>query len=41
MTDYYDVSLGIPAKRNYMEMQKGDMPATWADASFLQQLTGY
>ncbi len=34
-------ALGIPAKRNYMEMQKGDVPATWADASLLQSLTGY
>lgn len=29
------------AVRNYMEMQKGDVPATWADASLLQTLTGY
>jgi UDP-glucuronate 4-epimerase len=36
-----ETSLGIPAKRNYMEMQKGDVPATWADASLLQELTGY
>jgi UDP-glucuronate 4-epimerase len=34
-------SLGRPAIRNYMEMQKGDAPATWADASLLQRLTGY
>ncbi len=34
-------SLGIPAKRNYMEMQKGDVPATWADASLLEALTGF
>jgi len=33
--------LGQPAIRNYMEMQKGDVPATWADATLLQQLTGY
>jgi UDP-glucuronate 4-epimerase len=24
-----------------MEMQPGDVPATWADASLLQKLTGY
>jgi len=24
-----------------MEMQKGDVPATWANASLLQSLTGY
>lgn len=34
-------SLGRKAIRNYMEMQKGDMPATWADAGLLQRLTGY
>ncbi|MDA3887775.1 MAG: GDP-mannose 4,6-dehydratase [Allgaiera sp.] len=33
--------LGKKAKRNYMEMQKGDVPATWADATLLQNLTGY
>jgi len=33
--------LGKKAIRNYMEMQKGDVPATWADASLLQRLTGY
>lgn len=34
-------SLGIKAIRNYMPMQLGDVPATWADASLLEQLTGY
>lgn len=33
--------LGQKAVRNYMEMQKGDVPATWSDASLLQTLTGY
>ena len=33
--------LGIPAQRNLMEMQKGDVPATWADATLLHDLTGY
>jgi UDP-glucuronate 4-epimerase len=32
---------GIKAKRNYMDMQKGDVFATWADASLLRNLTGY
>jgi UDP-glucuronate 4-epimerase len=32
---------GIKAKRNYMEMQKGDVPATWANADLLKRLTGY
>ncbi len=33
--------LGKKAIRNYMDMQPGDVPATWADATLLQQLTGY
>jgi len=33
--------LGIKAKRNYMEMQTGDVPATWANADLLHTLTGY
>lgn len=33
--------LGKKAQRNYMPMQVGDVPATWADASLLQRLTGY
>lgn len=39
--DAIEACLGKPAIRNYMEMQKGDVPATWADASLLQSLTGY
>jgi len=34
-------ALGMKAARNMMEMQKGDVPATWADATLLQELTGY
>ena len=34
-------SLGIKPVINFMEMQKGDVPATYADASLLQNLTGY
>lgn len=33
--------LGKKAIRNYMGMQTGDVPATWADTSLLHQLTGY
>jgi UDP-glucuronate 4-epimerase len=33
--------LGRKAIRNYMPMQMGEVPATWADASLLQALTGY
>ena len=29
------------ATRNYLPMQKGDVPATWANAGLLQNLTGY
>lgn len=32
---------GIQAKKNFMEMQPGDVPATWADATLLKSLTGY
>ncbi|MCR2834411.1 NAD-dependent epimerase/dehydratase family protein [Parerythrobacter lacustris] len=32
---------GIEARRNYMDMQKGDVPATWANADLLKRLTGY
>lgn len=34
-------ALGKPAIRNLMPIQAGDVPATWADASLLQALTGY
>jgi UDP-glucuronate 4-epimerase len=34
-------SLGMKAIRNYMPMQQGDVPATWANASLLENLTGY
>lgn len=33
--------VGTKAVRNYMEMQKGDVPATWANADLLKNLTGY
>jgi UDP-glucuronate 4-epimerase len=36
-----EARLGKKAIRNYMPMQTGDVPATWADASLLAQLTGY
>jgi UDP-glucuronate 4-epimerase len=32
---------GRKAIRNYMDMQPGDVPATWADAALLQSLAGY
>ncbi|EDM71512.1 NAD-dependent epimerase/dehydratase [Roseobacter sp. AzwK-3b] len=39
--DVIEAELGIKANRNYMDMQPGDVPATWANADLLQQLTGY
>ncbi len=39
--DAIEDCLGKKAKRNYMEMQSGDVPATWANAELLQRLTGY
>ncbi len=34
-------ALGQKAQRNLMDMQPGDVPATWADTALLQRLTGY
>ena len=39
--DAIEEELGQKAIRNYMPMQLGDVPATWANASLLQNLTGY
>ncbi|ROT96763.1 NAD-dependent epimerase/dehydratase family protein [Altererythrobacter sp. FM1] len=39
--DAIEECLGKKAIRNYMPMQMGDVPATWADASLLQRLTGF
>ena len=44
LTDFVDAieqATGRTAIRNHMPMQKGDVPATWADASLLKRLTGY
>lgn len=44
LLDFIEVieqELGKTALRNYMPMQPGDVPATWADAALLQRLTGY
>ena len=32
---------GREAVKNFMPMQKGDVPATWANATLLKELTGY
>lgn len=34
-------ALGRTAKKNFMEIQAGDVPATWADTSLLNRLTGF
>ena len=34
-------SIGVKAVKNLMPMQPGDVPATWADTSLLEGLTGY
>jgi UDP-glucuronate 4-epimerase len=39
--DAIEDCLGQKAERNYMGMQIGDVPATWADADLLMKLTGY
>ena len=36
-----ETALGRTARKNFMEMQPGDVPATWADTVLLQRLTGY
>jgi UDP-glucuronate 4-epimerase len=36
-----EAECGRPAIRNYLPIQPGDVPATWADASLLKALTGY
>ena len=39
--DAIETATGRRAIRNYMAMQPGDVPATWADAGLLKRLTGY
>ena len=39
--DAIEEELGQKAIRNYMPMQMGDVPATWANAELLQSLTDY
>lgn len=44
LTDFIQAiedALQIRAERNYMDMQKGDVQATWANAELLKTLTGY
>lgn len=39
--DAIEDCLQIKAERNYMGMQTGDVPATWANTDLLKRLTGY
>jgi UDP-glucuronate 4-epimerase len=44
MHDYIDTleeALGKKAQRNNLDMQKGDVPRTFASAELLEKLTGY
>ncbi len=44
LTDFIEAveeAIGLDAKRNFMPVQAGDVPVTWADASLLRSLTGY
>ena len=34
-------AIGKTAKKNFMELQAGDVPATWADTTLLRKLTGF
>ena len=39
--DAIEKEVGKPAIRNFMDMQPGDVPATWANTTLLNRLTGY
>ncbi|TYC85087.1 NAD-dependent epimerase/dehydratase family protein [Novosphingobium sp. BW1] len=44
LTDFIEAieqAVGTKAERNLMPMQAGDVPATWANAELLKNLTGY
>jgi UDP-glucuronate 4-epimerase len=36
-----EAACGRRAVKNFLPLQPGDVPATWADASLLRSLTGY
>ncbi|MEL6510431.1 MAG: SDR family NAD(P)-dependent oxidoreductase [Pseudomonadota bacterium] len=36
-----EAAVGKPAEKIFMEMQPGDVQATWADTTLLEELTGY
>ena len=37
----FEKVIGIPAVKNFMPMQSGDVLETWADTSLLEDLTGF
>ncbi|MDE3177853.1 MAG: UDP-glucuronate 5-epimerase, partial [Pseudomonadota bacterium] len=39
--DAIERALGLTIQRRLLEMQKGDVPATWAAPDLLRALTGY
>lgn len=39
--DAIEAALGRTAQKNFMEMQPGDVPATWANTALLERLTGH
>ena len=39
--DAIEAAVGQEAKKNFMDTQPGDVPATWADGTLLSRLTGY
>jgi UDP-glucuronate 4-epimerase len=39
--DAVEKALGVPVRRKFVDMQKGDVPATFAAADLLEALTGY
>ena len=44
LLDYVDAverALGMPVQRRYLDMQKGDVPATWASPELLRKLINY
>lgn len=36
-----EAAIGVEAEKNYMDIQPGDVPATWADITLLKSLTGF
>ena len=41
LIDAIEKSTGLKAIKNFRPIQAGDVPATWADISYLEKLTGY